>query len=184
MSGAVQFYSGKGHHVRTLKVPSSRGIVEAISWEGFGQRLAIGADSAILFANIQPEYLWCYFSNTVVFAYRKPDRAELSVVFWDTNIDEKHVKIVKRLDKVVTSGGDYCLLVSSNPKPSENPNETKKNLISNASASLYSGQTWVLQLCNGVGSPIDSKVITIEPIFVAMNLTHVVVCNHDTIYVW
>ena len=48
------------------------------------------------------------------------------------------MKIVKRLDKVVTSGGDYCLLVMSNPKPSENPNESKKNLMSNA-ASLYSG---------------------------------------------
>ena len=112
----------------------------------------------------------------MVFAYRKPDRQELSLVFWDTNIDEKHVKIVKRLDKVVSCGGDYCLLVMSNPKP-----DGKTPTIP---GSLYTGQTWVLQLCNAVGSPIDSKVITIEPIFVAMNLTHVVVCNHDTIYTW
>ncbi len=53
-SAVVQFYTSRGHHARTLKIPSQRGIAEAISWEGFGSRLAIGADYSILFSNIQP----------------------------------------------------------------------------------------------------------------------------------
>jgi WD repeat-containing protein 35 len=39
-------------------------------------------------------------------------------------------------------------------------------------------------LCNSVGCPIDSSTINIEPKFVAMNKTHVIVASDDIIYYW
>jgi len=34
--GVIQFYSSKGQHLRSLRVPGQSGIVNAIAWEGFG----------------------------------------------------------------------------------------------------------------------------------------------------
>lgn len=39
-------------------------------------------------------------------------------------------------------------------------------------------------LCNAVGCPIDSKYITIEPRFVTMNKTHIIIASDDLIYYW
>mmetsp|Transcript_26680 Transcript_26680/g.20009 ORF Transcript_26680/g.20009 Transcript_26680/m.20009 type:complete len:133 (-) Transcript_26680:738-1136(-) len=50
--GIVQFYSAYGTHLRSLRVPGSTGVVNSISWEGFGLRIALAVDCNILFANI------------------------------------------------------------------------------------------------------------------------------------
>ena len=50
--GIVQFYSCYGQHIRSLKVPGTSGIVSALTWEGFGLRIALAVDCNILFANI------------------------------------------------------------------------------------------------------------------------------------
>lgn len=36
---------------------------------------------------------------------------------------------------------------------------------------------YVLILCNAIGSPIESKYINIEPLYIHMNTTHVVACS-------
>lgn len=43
---------------------------------------------------------------------------------------------------------------------------------------------WVIILCNAVGCPIENKYITVEPKFVAMNKTHVIVASEDVVYYW
>ena len=93
----VQFYNPFGAHLRTLRVPSYTGVVNAVTWEGYGLRIALAVDTNILFANIQPDYMWGYFSNTLVFAFRKPERNDMCIIFWDVTINEKHVKYMKRL---------------------------------------------------------------------------------------
>ena len=50
--GIIQFYSNRGQHLRSLKVPSQSGMVNSIAWEGFGLRIVLAVDSNILFANI------------------------------------------------------------------------------------------------------------------------------------
>lgn len=50
--GIVNFYSTHGLHLRSLRVPGTSGIVNSLSWEGFGLRIALAVDSNILFANI------------------------------------------------------------------------------------------------------------------------------------
>ena len=93
----VQFCHPFGIHLRSLRVPSYTGMVNSVSWEGFGLRIALAVDTNILFSNIQPEYMWGYFSNTLVFAFRKPERNDMCIIFWDTSVNEKHVKYMKRL---------------------------------------------------------------------------------------
>lgn len=151
--GIVQFYNAYGHHLRSLRVPGTSGIVNSITWEGYGLRIALAVDSNILFSNIQPNYMWAYFNQTLVFAFRKPDRNDMCVIFWDTAINEKHVKYMRRLQTIEASG-EYCVLV--------------------ARVEDEAVPTWIIILCNAVGCPIDNKYITIEPRYVSMNKTHVI----------
>jgi len=146
--GVVQFYSNMGVHLRSLRVPTFTGLVNSVTWEGFGLRIALAVDTNILFANIQPEYLWGYFSNTLIFAFRKPERNDMCIIFWDTTINQKHVKYMKRL-KRIEACGDYCVLVTK-------LESTEKD-------------EWLLVLCNAVGCPLEQKTIGIEPKFVTMS---------------
>lgn len=63
----------------------------------------------------------------------------------------------------IKASGDYCVLVSKDEE-----DQTQ----------------YVLTLSNSVGCPIESKVINIEPRFVTMNHTHIIVCSEDTVYYW
>ena len=106
-------YSALGVHLRSLRVPTFTGMVNSVTWEGFGLRIALAVDTNILFANIQPNYMWGFFSNTLVFAFRKPERNDMCIIFWDVTVNEKHVKYMKRLQKIACCD-EYCLLVAKN----------------------------------------------------------------------
>mmetsp|Transcript_20542 Transcript_20542/g.58181 ORF Transcript_20542/g.58181 Transcript_20542/m.58181 type:complete len:1228 (-) Transcript_20542:92-3775(-) len=158
--GVVQFYAPQGQHLRTLRVPGSN--LRSISWEGSGLRLALAVDSHIFFANIRPDYLWGYFSHTLVYAVLKKERSEHVVVFWDTQSDEKYTKYIKHVTHI-RSSDEYCVLVTK--------------------ADDSSGQ-YIIIVCNDIGSPVDSKYLHIEPLHVAMTKSHVVVASEDVVYIW
>ncbi|MEE6476886.1 hypothetical protein FKM82_011258 [Ascaphus truei] len=158
-------------HLRTLKVPGKQ--MAAVSWEGGGLRIGLAVDSFIYFANIRPVYKWGYCSNTVVYAYTRPDRPEYCVVFWDTKNNEKFVKYVKSLISVTTCG-DFCILATkADENHPQDDNETET-----------SGATYVLVLCNSIGTPLDSKYIDIVPMFVTMTKTHVIAASKEAFYIW
>ncbi|XP_030627741.1 WD repeat-containing protein 35 isoform X2 [Chanos chanos] len=156
----VHFYTPFGEHLRTLKVPGKQ--MTAVSWEGGGLRIGLAVDSFIYFANIRPDYKWGYCSNTVVYAYTRPDRLEYSVVFWGTKNNEKFVKYVKSLMSITTCG-DFCIL---------------------ATKADDSHPPYVLVLCNSIGTPLDSKYIDIDPLFVTMTKTHVIAASKEAFYIW
>jgi WD repeat-containing protein 35 len=158
--GVVQFYAPTGQHLRTLRVPGNN--LRSISWEGNGLRLALAVDSHIFFANIRPDYLWGYFSHTLVYAVLKKERSEHVVVFWDTQSDEKYTKYIKQVTHI-RSSDEYCVLVTK--------------------ADDSSGQ-YILIVCNDIGSPVDSKYLHIEPVHVSMTNTHVIVASEDVVYIW
>ena len=87
----------------------------------------------------------------------------MCIIFWDTTINEKHVKYMKRLQKIVAFE-EYCFLIAK--------------LDDTAS------DQWLLVLCNAVGCPVDSKTINIEPKAVAMNRTHLIICDDEVVYYW
>ena len=80
--------------------------------------------------------MWSYFNNTLIFAFRKPERNDMCIIFWDTTINEKHVKYMRRLQKI-SACGEYCVLVA---KVEEEVDQ------------------WVIILCNAVGCPIENEV--------------------------
>ncbi|XP_043921710.1 WD repeat-containing protein 35 [Protopterus annectens] len=167
----VQFYTPFGEHLRTLKVPGKQ--MAAVSWEGGGLRIALAVDSFIYFANIRPNYKWGYCCNTVVYAYTRPDRPEYCVIFWDTKNNEKHVKYVKSLLSITTFG-DFCILatkVDENAPQEENETDSV-------------GSSYALVLCNSIGTPLDSKYIDVEPLFVTMTKTHVIAASKLAFYIW
>uniref|UniRef100_A0A8C9R5G6 WD repeat-containing protein 35 n=1 Tax=Scleropages formosus TaxID=113540 RepID=A0A8C9R5G6_SCLFO len=167
----VQFYTPVGEHLRTLKVPGKQ--MAAVSWEGGGLRIALAVDSFIYFANIRPDYKWGYCSNTVVYAYTRPDRLEYCVVFWDTKNNEKYVKYVKSLLSITTCG-DFCILATKADDSHPQHVPTTLCLL----------LQYVLVLCNSIGTPLDSKYIDTDPLFVTMTKTHVIAASKDAFYTW
>lgn len=77
---------------------------------------------------------WGYCSNTVVYAYTRPDRPEYCVVFWDTKNNEKYVKYVKSLISITTCG-DFCVLAT---KADENQPQVKSFIFHLKCSVLYS----------------------------------------------
>ena len=151
--------------MRSLRVPGLSGVVNSIAWEGYGHRIVLAIDSNVLFANIQPDYMWSYFNDTIVFAYRKPERNDMCITFWNTKINEKSIKYMKSLVHV-KAFGDYCVLISKLNDPN------------------IAQDRWMIQLCNAIGCPVESKTVGIEPKYVAMNGTHVIVASEDVVYYW
>jgi len=63
----------------------------------------------------------------------------------------------------IAAAGDHCVLSTR--------------------ADDVSGQ-YVLILCNAIGTPIDSKYIDIEPVYLDMTPTHIIAASHECVYVW
>lgn len=109
--------------------------------------------NALFFANIKADYKWGYMSNnTLVFGYQKQDRVDYSLIFWKIDKDVKVIKQIKYLVDI-RSVDDYCCVI------------TKQN-------DLYQ-----IQLMNSIGSPVDTKIINIEPEFIGMSQTHIVISS-------
>lgn len=156
----VTFWDQWGKHLRSLEVRGSG--ITSLSWEGGSLRLAISVDSFIYFANIRPKYEWGYFSNTLVYSFTKPERPEHCVGFWDIVSDQRHIKYIKQLI-AIRAAGENCIFATR--------------------ADDSSGQ-YILILCNAIGSPVDSKYIDIQPIYLALSPYHVVVASTETVHVW
>eukprot|EP01147_Barroeca_monosierra_P005562 gene5562-8932_t len=156
----IQFYTPLGEHLRSLKLPGSN--ITSLTWDSDGLRLSATVDHFMYFASVRPGYRWGFFSNTVVYAFNKPERTEHCIVFWDVKMNGVTVKFVKNL-LGIASADDLCVL------------STK--------AEDSSGQ-YVLTLCNAIGTAIDSKYIDIEPKFLAMTATHVIAASQECCFVW
>lgn len=154
-----QFFSNTGSHLRTLRIPGTS--CGGISWEGTGLRISLAIDSFIYFANVRPDYKFAYFAKTAVYAYTHPEKAETCVMFWNVKSNEKSVKAVRRLLHLVACG-DACLLVSRQDEM----------------------QQYMVQLVNSIGGPMETKYNDIEPVCVAINNSHTIVCGEEVVYLW
>ena len=45
-------------------------------------------------------------------------------------------------------------------------------------------ELWKLELCNQIGSPLDTKYMNFEPLYSSMTRTHIVASSNDYVYVW
>ncbi|KAF4316770.1 hypothetical protein G195_009819 [Phytophthora kernoviae 00238/432] len=176
----VQFYDPFGRHLRSLRVPGSR--IEALAWEGTGLRICLAVDSHIYFANIRPAYKWGFYANTLVYTYNRADQIENCVVFWDTKSDERCTKYIRGL-LAIKAAGDNCVLVTKIYNEEMGAGEVNGQLVDDEPG-VFKEIQYQLILCDTIGSPIESKIIDFEPLFVAMTSRHIVAASTDAIYVW
>ncbi|KAJ8550446.1 hypothetical protein ON010_g10623 [Phytophthora cinnamomi] len=176
----VQFYDPFGRHLRSLRVPGSR--IEALAWEGTGLRICLAVDSHIYFANIRPAYKWGFYANTLVYTYNRADQIENCVVFWDTKSDERCTKYIRGLLSI-KAAGDNCVLVTKIYNEDMGTGEVNGQLVDDEQG-VFKEIQYQLILCDTIGSPIESKIIDFEPLFVAMTSRHIVAASTDAIYVW
>ncbi|KAI9362064.1 hypothetical protein DFJ73DRAFT_11110 [Zopfochytrium polystomum] len=157
----VQFYDPFGQYLRSLKVPGKK--ISSLSWENGGARIALAVDSFIYFANVRPNYRWTFFAEDVLaYCFSRAGKSDSVLVFWNTRINERHVKIVQRL-RYMTSYDDYCVLVMK-PEDSETQH--------------------ILTVVNAIGTTVESKAIDFAPRLVRMNKTHVVAASADIVFTW
>ncbi len=160
-SSQIQFYSPYGIFLRTLKVPGNP--ISAMSWESSGLRIALAVQSFIYFANIRPDYRWGSMGSVLVYAFNKPERKDHGVMFWDMTSGEKYLKWIKNLIGIRASDENALLAIKS-----EDSVEGK----------------YMLVIYDTIGSPIETKFISIEPIFMHMTKHHVIVADHSSVFVW
>nr|CAD7432265.1 unnamed protein product [Timema monikensis] len=160
-SNVIQFFTPFGEHLRTLKIPGRE--VSCCVWDGSSLRLALAVNSHIFFANIRPHYRWTYFEHTVVYCYNRPDKHGTIVSFWDITNNECYNKLVKYL-LGIASFGEHCVLATK---------------ADDSSTSQFS-----LILCNAISTPVDSKYMDIEPLWVSMNSSYVCAASRDNFLLW
>lgn len=69
---------------------------------------------------------------------------------------------MNRLQRIEACG-EYCILISKVEKTDDQ---------------------WMIVLCNAVGCPLETKIIGIEPKYVAMSGTHVIIADSEVVYFW
>ncbi|XP_056645490.1 WD repeat-containing protein 35 [Diorhabda sublineata] len=158
----VQFYSPFGEHLRTLKVPGNS--IARCVWEGGSLRVALAVDSFVYFANIRPDYKWCYFKKTVVFSSFRPHKPGICLSFWDTSNNQCHTRWVHTL-LGIAGYGDHCVVATK----SDNEDPLGK---------------YGLILYNTLGTPVDGKYINIEPIAIGMSSYQVFASSRNNFIVW
>ncbi|GAB1603121.1 repeat-containing 35-like isoform X2 [Argonauta hians] len=156
----VNFYSHSGEILRNLKIPGSN--LKSFAWDKAGLRLAITSDHLLYFANIKPDFKWGYCSNSIIYHYTKPERHETCVVFWETVKDIKYVKYMNSFVNIATCG-DYCCIV------------TKCDEVEDQ---------FILVLCNSIGTPLEQKYVKMEPVYLLMTKTHVIMASREAFYLW
>lgn len=182
-SNQVIFYSAFGVHLRTLKIPGRE--ITSLSWEGKSNcRIALGVDSFIYFANIRLDYVWCYFNKTVAYienSNQQPtadtNRMESTLVtFWDTVSNQNYSKNIDNCLGMVACG-DHCVIACETQKII--PKDTNIVVETN-----FKDQMYQLNVCNSLGTTVDSKYTDLKPQFLAMNSTHVIIANQAQFLLW
>lgn len=136
---------------------------------------------------------WCYFNETIVYAFTRPNKSEQSVIFYDIKTGETSLKYMKNLLGIV-GAGDNCALISQaeDPNAANSLGKTSAAMAVSASLAINSMGTKSLQhqtqyavvLCNSIGTPLEYKYIDFMPQYWAMNQTHIVVASRSYFYLW
>ncbi|KFD50552.1 hypothetical protein M513_08620, partial [Trichuris suis] len=156
----IYFINGYGEPIHMLKVPAMQ--ARGCSWEKTGLCLAVAADSSIILANIKAEYKWTFFSNTVVYSFKRPDRRDTCVAFWDSKLNEVHMKHVHML-AFVDSFKDHALIL---------------HCCKDDESKHY------LEICNSVGNPVDFTSIAWKALFATVNSQCAIVADSDNFCLW
>ena len=155
--GCVTLYNPNGEIIKNIKINEP---IVCFSFNAKGTQIALETENTIFFGIIKQDYKWCYFGETLVYAFLS-DQEHHTVTFWNIKNNTFNYKYVKNMMGIV-SCSPFCLITAKIDK--------KGN--------------YLLILSNSIGSPVDNKIINIEPVFIGINSTHVVVSDGHYIYLW
>lgn len=135
-------------HLRTLKIPGHE--ITALAWEGRSLRIALAVDSFIYFANIRPDYMWCYFGKTVCYLNADTSKTGSYVVtFWDTVSNQCNNKHIDEPISMAASS-DHCVIAVECPHiSSKDPNVVIEN--------NKMDRKYQLLICNSISTTVDCK---------------------------
>jgi hypothetical protein len=112
-------------------------------------RIAVAVDSFIYFANIRPNYIYCFLGKTVVFFENQLKQDEYQVKFWDTFANKCYQKIIDA-PLGMSAFENHCVIATEvNSMPSKD--------ASNILETDVDGSIYQLQICNSIGTTIDGK---------------------------
>ena len=173
----------EGTQIQFLKIPGKE--ITCCSFEKDSLRIVCSVDTNLLFANIRPEYKWCYFSRTLVHELMTPPHnlqdeylnAEnyKSLVFWDTKSNQKSIKSLKHLIQIAAHG-QYCVyaLKITQNSASKRPTSSDSNNPPESS----------LTLCNTIGSPVDSVDVEFPVHQLSINTSLVFAAGKESFITW
>uniref|UniRef100_A0A0K0FYV2 ANAPC4_WD40 domain-containing protein n=1 Tax=Strongyloides venezuelensis TaxID=75913 RepID=A0A0K0FYV2_STRVS len=150
-----------GIKLRLLKVPGTN--FSSFAFNGNGMKIVLAVDTILYFANIRPKYKWTYCGQTLVYYYENEIIGEDTIVFYETKMEEKFTKNVKELCHLV-GYKDYCLII--------------EKVLGNTNG------TFLCNFCNSIGTPLDFKYFEIEPKYVSINGSAVLIVSSDCFYLW
>lgn len=134
-------------HLRTLKIPGRE--ITALSWEGRSLRIAFAVDSFIYFANIRPDYIWCYFGKTVVYLNADGSKDGGTITFWDTESNQCYQKPVDTTLGIAATK-DHCVIaVESLNVISKDPNVVIET--------NFKEKKYQLVICNSISTTVDCE---------------------------
>lgn len=133
--------------MRTLKIPGRE--ITALSWEGRSLRIAFAVDSFIYFANIRPDYIWCYFGKTVVFLNAETGKDGGTITFWDTATNERYYKQVDQ-SLAMAATNDHCIIAIE----SLNVMTKDPNIVIETN---FKEKKYQLLICNSISTTVDCE---------------------------
>ena len=98
------------------------------------------------------------------------------------------LKYMKSLLGVV-GGGDNCALISQADDSTSSLGQSSAAVAVSSSLAVNSNRIshqtqYAIVLCNSIGTPIEYKYIDFQPVYWAMNATHIVVASKSYFYMW
>lgn len=147
-SNLVKFFLSNGTLIRTMKIPGRE--IAALAWEGRSLRIALAVDSFIYFANIRPDYMWCYFGKTIAYLNAELHRdGSYIVTFWDMITNQTNQKFIDSPIAMAASNGHCVIAVHCASITSKDPNlviETKSR-----------EKKFQLVICNSISTTVDCE---------------------------
>ncbi|KAI3408169.1 WD repeat-containing protein 35 [Globodera pallida] len=157
----MHFISAYGDQLQIIRLAA--GHFSGIAWEGSGYRIGALIDTSIYLVVMKRPYLWTYYGQTLVFAYKCAESHQQVLVFYETKMDVKVKRFVHNLC-ALRSFGDYCVAIFR--------------------TEALRGVAYTMQLCDSNGTPVDTYTTNVQPDFVAINSEMVLIASNDCFVVW
>ncbi|CAD5234713.1 unnamed protein product [Bursaphelenchus xylophilus] len=156
----IHFITPFGAKIQTMKL--SAGKLSGITWEGSGLRLGIIMDSNLYLAIVKPAYKWAFCGKTLVYTYKNMDVGDEMIMFYESKMDDTFKRQTADVWQLQACG-DYCVVVSQ-------VNEL--------------GGIYKIEVCDSIGTPVDSTQTNVEPFTLSVSPGIVVMASTDQFLVW